>query len=845
MTNASKFSAPKVLRLASLLMSISLSLLFSFVGHSSAWGDARIQEPRIGLIIANFDYPGIKDKLSGPRNDADLLANSLAARGFIGIEGDAGPTVRKNLGLQQTKDLINAFKRSVEAAGPLAVGLIYYAGHGAADSAGTDNFLLPTDIADIERADVSRQGLGVRWITTQLRGIDSHPKLIIVVDACRTTNSPASSQHMRAPDLQQPRGMLVALSTGENQVANDNGMYAQVLAEKINTPGLNIAELFEQVKLDIARKTGNSQIPVYQSQILEPLCLAGCTVVAQTRSDPMVSLKMAMELRPTGDTGQVAAMEQMASDGKSFAGLDLRGVYLSGAKLGGANFNGADLEVTDLDGSILSKAILSKAFFSFSRMNNVKAMGAKAAESRFYFAQAEAADFSELQGQQSNWQAASLRGTSFRNASLQGASFQMADLRDTDFTGADLRGAFFMGSLIAGARFDGAKIANTDFSGAIGNADQFTTVQQAGLCGTDIDREQSYKYTLRTFDKSAPIGDRYHNFFFDWAPLRSGWRYLEPCAPRTLIAAGKEPIWLGRGHETLTEELTLEFPPELTDAADGEDRIKQSAEKALTTIKEETKAGSVVTVSGKRSRALLEALEHNLDSGQLLSEPILDIDAAFLYQVLFQRQTISDSEWEATARQWVDREDREKDDAGYSGTMRWTRFFPLGTRSTELSDAHVAQFKRWTIKRAQQFPKQIALELYSQSVVGAMANMQNEEYDSSHTPFLTVLPVRDYAKEHPVSVTPEVKVLLTDLSNTFSARGVAIHLKSSPDSYILQLPRKKASLIRNERPQARVMLEVNGIQVFSSTTQQLVMLEGNLSELQVQLSDGTVISASE
>jgi uncharacterized protein YjbI with pentapeptide repeats len=844
MTNASKFSAPNALRLATLLMSISLFLLFMSAWHSSAWGDTRVQEPRIGLIIANFDYPGVKDKLSGPRNDADLLAKALTERGFVGIEGDVGPTVRKNLGLQQTKNLINAFKRSVETAGPTAVGFIYYAGHGAADSAGTDNFLLPTDIADIESADISKQGLGVRWITTQLRGIDSHPKLIIVVDACRTTNSQASKQYLRAPDLQQPSGMLVALSTGENQVANDNGMYAQILAKKINTQGLNIVELFEQVKLDMARKTGNTQIPVYQSQILEPLCLAGCTVVVQPRSDPMVSLKMAMELRPTGDTGQVAAMEQMTSDGKSFAGLDLRGVYLSGARLGGANFKGADLEVTDLAGSILIKAILSKAFFSFSRMNNVKAMGADATETLFYFAQAEAGDFSELQGRQSNWQAASLRGSSFRNANLQGASFQMADLRDTDFTGADLRGTFFMGSLIAGARFDGAKIDNTDFSGAIGNANQFTSAQQAGLCGTDADREQGYKYTLRTFAKSAPIGDRYHDFFSDWAPLRSGWRYLEPCTPRTLAAAGKAPIWQGRDHEMLIEELTLEFPPELTDAADREDRIKQSAEKALTTLKEETKAGGTVTVSGKRSRALLEALEHSLASGQLLSEPILDTDATFLYQVLFQQQTISDSEWEERAREWVNREDREKDDAGYSGTMRWARFFPPSTRSTELSDADVSQFKRWTIKRAQQFPKLIALELYSQSVVSAMANMQNEEYDITHTPFLTVLPVRDYAKENPVSVTPEEKVLLTDLSNMFSARGVAIHLQSSPDSYILQLPRSKAPLIRQAPPLARALLEVNGIQVLSRATRKWVVLEGDLSELHVQLSDGTVISAT-
>jgi uncharacterized caspase-like protein len=78
-------------------------------------------EPRVALVIGNSAYPN--GPLRNPANDADLMAETLKKVGFYVIE-------RRNADQLSMKRAIQEFGKRLEDAGPQAVGLFYYAGHG-------------------------------------------------------------------------------------------------------------------------------------------------------------------------------------------------------------------------------------------------------------------------------------------------------------------------------------------------------------------------------------------------------------------------------------------------------------------------------------------------------------------------------------------------------------------------------------------------------------------------------------------------------------------------------------------------------------------------------------------
>jgi tetratricopeptide (TPR) repeat protein len=242
---------------------------------------------RVGLIIANGDYLAPKDRLSGPLNDAEILRKALQEQGFAGVDGDRAPSLLLNGTKEQMRQKLLAFRSALQAAGPLALGVLYFAGHGGADAAGHDNYLLSVDTPDVGATPIELHGIGVRWITDFLKQIDADrpPTIAIVIDACRTpqgalTSSGRGASPVRAmvrPDDSIPKGMLVALSTGVGQTAPDAGDYARVLADQIKaSPGVPLASLFDEVMREVANKTGQAQIPVNQSQIVATVCLGTC-----------------------------------------------------------------------------------------------------------------------------------------------------------------------------------------------------------------------------------------------------------------------------------------------------------------------------------------------------------------------------------------------------------------------------------------------------------------------------------------------------------------------------------------------------------------------------------------
>lgn len=251
-----------------LLLSLML-LLFASTG-------AVAQEPgkaatRIALVLANTVYSNPEDRLPGARRDAELIEAALSDRrlGFRVI-------VRRNLTRVQMEQALKEFQAALRDAGPSGVGFIYYVGHGAADSKGSDNFLLPVDVPSIKTAQPEQVGLGVREITDRLAYLDQRSAIVIVVDACRTqAPGQRGKTQLVVPDEQKP-GFLVALSTSLGAVASDNSPYAKVLAEKLQTDGLTIDQVFQETRQTVARETQSRQVPVEQSRIVEAVCLISC-----------------------------------------------------------------------------------------------------------------------------------------------------------------------------------------------------------------------------------------------------------------------------------------------------------------------------------------------------------------------------------------------------------------------------------------------------------------------------------------------------------------------------------------------------------------------------------------
>lgn len=453
--------------------------------------------PRLSLLIANANYANPTDRLSGPLRDAVLLRAALRARGYAGLDGDpAGPSLVTNATRSQMIAKLVEFRDALSSAGPEAVGMIYFAGHGGANAEKNDNYLLGVETPDVATFSDVDHGISVRDLMNQNLGqidVDKRPTIVLVVDACRTpsragepgSRGGAATRSMVMPDNQVPKGMLVALSTGPGQAATDAGVYAQVLADKLKTSAnLPLAVFFDEVKQEVARQTDQAQIPVQQSQVLDKVCLTSCG--SSSQADAMAALRVAIDLRATGDVGQVAALEQIARESKSVAGLDMSGLFLGNAMLNGLQATDSRLVMADMQEAQLVGARLAR-----SRMLNVNATKARfdkavLDESIGAYSRFKDASFVNASLQRVSWEMVDLRNARFQGANLSAADLAFADLRGADFSNADLRGTFLVGADLRGARFDGAKFGDTDMAVALRDSSLDAPVLTGAICGTRV-----------------------------------------------------------------------------------------------------------------------------------------------------------------------------------------------------------------------------------------------------------------------------------------------------------------------------------------------------------------------
>ncbi|MBI2254794.1 MAG: caspase family protein [Proteobacteria bacterium] len=257
-------------------------------------------EPRLALVIGNGKYGKEIGSLINPPNDANLMADSLAKLGFK-------VTKLVNGDQKAMKRAISSFGQQLSAAGPDAVGLFFYAGHGIQVD-GT-NYLIPVGAAIAAEADVDLEAVSAETVLKQMEYAGARVN-IVILDACRNNPLPRS---MRGADrglarMDAPAGSFIGYSTSPGDVANDgdgkNSPYTAALVSEMTKPGVAIEEAFRNVRVKVMATTAKQQVPWDSSS------LTGAFYFNEGQSAP-AAVEAAPAAKPAGN----AAKEQTYWDG--------------------------------------------------------------------------------------------------------------------------------------------------------------------------------------------------------------------------------------------------------------------------------------------------------------------------------------------------------------------------------------------------------------------------------------------------------------------------------------------------------------------------------------------------
>jgi formylglycine-generating enzyme required for sulfatase activity len=262
---------------------MGLIRLTVFVVTLLASAALQAEETRIALVIGNSDYAS--GPLPNPANDAKLIGDALTALGFDVI-------ARRNADQITMKRAIQEFGSRLEKAGPGAVGLFYYAGHGVQLSG--RNYLIPTT-ARIEReGDVEIEAVSADWVIEQMRYARNRLN-IVILDACRNnpfTRSMRSVDHGLAT-MDAPAGILIAYSTAPGAVAADgtgrNSPYTEALTQAMREMHEPVEQVFKHVRVGVMSATSGKQVPWESSSLTGDFYFAAPNKVAPETTNALAA----------------------------------------------------------------------------------------------------------------------------------------------------------------------------------------------------------------------------------------------------------------------------------------------------------------------------------------------------------------------------------------------------------------------------------------------------------------------------------------------------------------------------------------------------------------------------
>lgn len=244
-------------------------------------------EPRIALVIGNANYE--TNRLKNPRNDAVLIARTLAATGFDVLTVMDGDTAAM-------REAIADFGSRLQTPG--AVALFYYAGHGV--QVDTENYLIPLDATIASSDDVVRSAIPLHSIMRTMARSNTRLN-IVILDACRDNPFIGNGWTATVTGLASvvaPAGTIVAYSTGPGEIADDgtgdNSPYTAALASEIMTPGASLEEVFRATRRHVLERTVTHQTPWEHSSLVSQFSFipaAPATASANDRDAQIAEMK--------------------------------------------------------------------------------------------------------------------------------------------------------------------------------------------------------------------------------------------------------------------------------------------------------------------------------------------------------------------------------------------------------------------------------------------------------------------------------------------------------------------------------------------------------------------------
>lgn len=224
---------------------------------------AQSQTKRVALVIGNSEYKN-GSNLRNPVNDASDMAKVLQDLDFEVI-------LLTNANLKSMDQGLEKFYRQLQKG---AIGLFYYAGHGV--QVNGENYLIPVD-ADLTReSEVNYETVPLGKVLGAIQDVENDVN-IIILDACRDNPfarswTRSSSSRGLAPVQNSATGSFIAYATGPGNTAQDgtgrNGTFTEALLKHLKNENQNIEEIFKRVRVDVAQKTKNEQVPWTTSSLI-------------------------------------------------------------------------------------------------------------------------------------------------------------------------------------------------------------------------------------------------------------------------------------------------------------------------------------------------------------------------------------------------------------------------------------------------------------------------------------------------------------------------------------------------------------------------------------------------
>jgi hypothetical protein len=234
---------------------------------------------RFALVIGNGNYNDL-GKLANPANDASDMAAALKSLGFetqLLVDADLGSMEDAVVGLGNRL-----------AASSGSTGFFYYAGHGVQSNG--INYLIPADAWIASEAFLRTKALAAQTVLETLQSAKNGLN-VIVLDACRDNPFGWSRSGTRGLSVvgSQPTGSILVYATRAGSVAQDgsgrNGIFTQELLKNLQTPGLEIKEVFNRTGAGVRDATGGKQVPAVYNQFFDSAYLGTAgTIPAETAS---------------------------------------------------------------------------------------------------------------------------------------------------------------------------------------------------------------------------------------------------------------------------------------------------------------------------------------------------------------------------------------------------------------------------------------------------------------------------------------------------------------------------------------------------------------------------------